>query len=558
MFRPWTEDVRDALQRRNPWYRATSAPAAGAAPAAGRRPDGVNVCGYFRDESGWGAAGRGYLRALRALECPLALMDLSGLTSNRSGDTSVAGFDAEHPYDVNLVCVDAGQHFAMQARVGPEFFEGRFNVGAWAWELPSFPQGWYDRFAYYDEIWVGTSFIANALAPVSPVPVVRVPPVLTPTSEGSREDGRRRLGLRSDEFAFLFVFDFHSHLARKNPLAVVDAFRAAFRPSGRARLILKCVNGRSDPEGFAALSARADGAAVTLHDGYWPARHVRDLMAACDAYVSLHRSEGTGLTISDAMALGKPVIATGWSGNMDFMSVSNSLPVRFELTEIRDGVGPYRAGGVWAEPSVAHAAELMRRVYEDPDAARALGRAARRDIAAFASEAGVASLVRHRLALISHRESLPAFRHELRGFYTEYRRLGRRLRDAITAVIPPGATILIVSKGDDDLARLDGRQVWHFPCTEDGTYAGYHPADSSSALAHLAELIDRGADHLVFPGTAFWWLDHYDGLRQHLDAVHHQLRADDECVIYRLARARGGTEPPPAAYGPVTASAGGA
>jgi hypothetical protein len=170
-------------------------------------------------------------------------MDLSALTSNRSGDTSVTDFDAEHPYDVNLVCVDAGQHFAMQAKVGTEFFEGRFNIGAWAWELPAFPAGWNDRFAYYDEIWVGTSFIANALTPVSPVPVVRVPPVLTSSSEGSRDGGRRRLGVGPDDFVFLFVFDFHSHLARKNPLAVAEAFRRAFRSSDRARLVLKCVHG---------------------------------------------------------------------------------------------------------------------------------------------------------------------------------------------------------------------------------------------------------------------------------------------------------------------------
>jgi glycosyltransferase involved in cell wall biosynthesis len=551
MFRPWTEEVLESLRRQNRWYRGAPA---GDAPAGARRPDGVNLCGYFRDESGWGAAGRGYLRALRALGCPLALMDLSGLTSNRSRDTSVPAFDPEHPYDVNLVCVDAGQHFAMQARTGAEFFEGRFNVGAWAWELPGFPASWYDRFAYYDEIWVGTSFIANALTPVSPVPVVRIPPVLAPAAEGSRDEGRRRLGLGRDDFAFLFVFDFHSHLARKNPLATVDAFRRAFRPSDRARLILKTVNGRSDPEGLAALSSRVDGVTVSLHDGYWPARHVRDLMAACDAYISLHRSEGTGLTITDAMALGKPVIATGWSGNMDFMSVSNSFPVRFELTEIRDGVGPYHAGGVWAEPSVAHAAELMRQVFEDRESARARGLAARRDIAEFGSEDVVASLIRRRLALISHREALPSFRRELRGFYAAYRGLGRRLRDVVAAAVPPGAMVLVVSKGDEDLVRLEGRRAWHFPCTRDGTYAGYHPSDSDAAVAHLLELIGRGADHLVFPGTAFWWLDHYGGLRRHLEESHHQLSADDDCVIYRLTRPRAGA--PSAAAAPSPADVG--
>src|SRR3712207_2650205 len=117
-------------------------------------------------------------------------------------------------------------------------------------------------------------------------------------------------------------------------------------------------------------------------------------MAACDAYVSLHRSEGTGLTITDAMALGKPVIATSWSGNMDFMDVSNGFPVRYELVELQRNVGPYRAGETWAEPSVEHAAEMMRLVFEGREEARSRGRAAKREIEANYSEEGVADLIR--------------------------------------------------------------------------------------------------------------------------------------------------------------------
>src|SRR4051812_48003870 len=118
MLRPWTEDLLENLRRTNAWYhhdgRAYGA-AAGDMDAV--RPFGVNVCGYLRDESGWGAAGRGYLHALRTLSIPLALRDMSGLSSNRSEDPSIADFDVEHPYDINLVCVDAGQHFAMMAEV---------------------------------------------------------------------------------------------------------------------------------------------------------------------------------------------------------------------------------------------------------------------------------------------------------------------------------------------------------------------------------------------------------------------------------------------------------
>jgi hypothetical protein len=243
----------ERIRRYNRWYR--EADLATDSGAASSKLGGVNVVGYLRDESGWGAAARGYVRALRTLRIPIALTGLSDLSSNRSEDRSLEKVDADYPYDVNLVCVDAAQHFAIVSHIGAELFEDRYNIGAWAWELPRFPEKWYDRFAYYDEIWVTTSFIANALAPISPIPVVRIPPVLTSKKQASRDGGRCRLGISTEEFVYLFVFDFHSHLERKNPLALVDAFKTAFAPSESVRLVIKCVNADSNPDGFAAMSA---------------------------------------------------------------------------------------------------------------------------------------------------------------------------------------------------------------------------------------------------------------------------------------------------------------
>ena len=280
------------------------------------------------------------------------------------------------------MCIDAGQHFAVLSQTDEDLFDRRYNIGAWAWELQRFPARWYDRFAYYDEIWVGSSFIASAIAPISPIPVIRIPPVMAPSMEGLVTADRVGWRRRPDEFLFLFMFDVHSHLPRKNPLAIIEAFRRAFRPSEPVRLILKCVNAESDPAGFRTLVDRASGAAIDIHSGYVSAEALRGLMSSCDAYVSLHRSEGIGLTIADAMGLGKPVIATGWSGNTDFMDVSNAFPVGYRLVALEENVGPYHAGEVWAEPSVEHAAELMRFVVDHPDEARARGHAGTRDHAA--------------------------------------------------------------------------------------------------------------------------------------------------------------------------------
>ena len=447
----------------------------------------------------------------------------------------LTAFDSEHPYDTNLICADVEPHFAIVSHLGAELFQDRYNIGAWAWELPHFPEKWHDRFAYYDEIWVGSSFIANALAPVSPIPVVRVPPVMGSGSGGSREAGRRKLGLNPDELVFLTVFDVHSHLARKNPLAVIDAFRLAFKPSDRARLVLKCVNAHADPIGFGALAARAEGHAITIYDGYWPAHDVRDLMAACDAYVSLHRAEGIGLPIADAMALGKPVIATGWSGNMDFMTISNSFPVQYALAEIEADVGPYRAGQVWAEPSVTHAAALMGQIFERREEARACGEAARREIEAGYSPTSVAGRIERRLEAIQTRRQLAAFRDRMWARYWKYQQLGSRIGDVVREALPPGATVIVVSKGDDGLLPVDGCRAWHFPQTEDGIYAGHYPADGAEAIDHLEALRARGGEFLLFPATSVWWLDHYTELTAHLEHRYRRVvQQDDTCLIYSL------------------------
>ncbi|MCL4487934.1 MAG: glycosyltransferase family 4 protein [Chloroflexi bacterium] len=499
--------------------------------------DGINLSGYLRDESGWGAAGRGYAKALQHLGMPLALNDFSALTNNRSEER--AGFDLQHsnPYDINLVCVDPSQHFAFLSEAGTAYFKGHYNIGGWAWELPRFPANWFNRFGFYDEIWVTTSFVANALAPVAPVPVVRIPPVLVPARLGSRDRGRALIRAHPDEFIFLFIFDFHSHMERKNPLAVVDAFRCAFSPQDSVRLVVKCVNGASDPQGFGELRERARGSTISVFEGYWSGEAVRDLAAGCDAFVSLHRSEGTGLTISDAMALGKPVIATGWSGNMDFMNIGNSFPVKYELVEIENGVGPYREGEIWAEPSVEHAAQLMRHVFENREDAAKRGEAARRDILAYFSAASIAARIQERLKAVAVHRDLAAFRHATWSAFLNYENLATQIRDTVRRVLPQKSTVAVVSKGDDRLLQLDKRRAWHFPQTLAGDYAGYHPADSAAAIRHLEELRSRGARYLLFPASAFWWLDHYAGFKRHLEGAYRCVWRGKDCIIYCLDRA---------------------
>lgn len=261
-------------------------------------------------------------------------------------------------------------------------------------------------------------------------------------------------------------------------------------------------------------------------------------MAACDAYVSLHRSEGIGLTISDAMALGKPVIATGWSGNMDFMTVANSFPVRYELVEIDARVGPYAAGETWAEPSIEHAAALMRQVFDNRAQGHTRGGLAQREMAANYSSAAVAQVLDQRLSAIDVRRNMREFRRRMWGSFWDYSSLAARIRDVVSHTIPPDATVMVVSKGDAALLQLDGRKAWHFPQTEGGVYAGAYPSDSSEAIAQLDALrakAGRGGKFLLFPSTSLWWLDHYRDFKQHLDSHHRELvHEPSTCLIYSL------------------------
>jgi hypothetical protein len=182
-------------------------------------------------------------------------------------------------------------------------------------------------------------------------------------------------------FVFLFSFDFLSIPERKNPFGLVDAFTKAFAPGEGPTLVMKTINGDREPEVLERLERRAaERPDVRIVDGYVSSAERDGLMALCDCYVSLHRSEGYGLTMAEAMAAAKPVIATGFSGNMTFMDETNSLLVPYRITTIPAGCGPYPPGAEWAEPDLDVAGELMRQVYDDQDGARQLGRRARDDI----------------------------------------------------------------------------------------------------------------------------------------------------------------------------------
>lgn len=339
-------------------------------------PASVNVIGYASSIKGIGEAMRSTLRSLEATGTPYTALpiQIDGLRDWRIDRSSLLSVNGD---GLNIFHVNADGTFAIRSFLREDVRFTGFNIGFWFWELETFPAHWAYHFSAYDEIWVASAFIEQVLRSVSPIPVTRIPLAIDVGSPPAVS--RAELNLPERAFLFLFMFDMDSVVERKNPWAVIEAFRRAFSEAERSeeyRLVLKVVH--LDPEsrvGRQLVEAAASVDAILINQAL-SREATLALIHACDAYVSLHRSEGFGLTIAEAMALGKPVIATAYSGNMEFMTPETSYPVPYQRVPIAKYAPPYPIGAVWAEPDIDAAAILMRQVVSQPEEAKERGRRA--------------------------------------------------------------------------------------------------------------------------------------------------------------------------------------
>jgi glycosyltransferase involved in cell wall biosynthesis len=334
-----------------------------------RIPRGLNVIGYFQSATGLGQSARSLAAAVEDYGIPVRRIEASKppKRSRREG-----------AYDVNLFHVNADAAPAVVEEMGPALHAGRANIGYWYWESDKFPEFWRDRFAYFDEIWVASDFCRESIRAASPIPVELVPPAI-PGAE-SREV-RSCIGLKTSDFLFLTILDALSVVERKNPVGTVQAFARAFPEPSGVLLHVQICNADQIPGLLAALEKAGEGARVRISNGLLGRREIEDLLEACDAYVSLHRAEGFGFPIAEAMALGKPVIATDYSGSTDYLNDTTGFPVHWRRLTLVERIRDYEAGTHWAEPDPAHAASQMRFVYENRQEAQRRGDAARREIA---------------------------------------------------------------------------------------------------------------------------------------------------------------------------------
>lgn len=361
-------------------------------PAADRRR-GINVVGHLTGAFGLGNTARIFIAALRSAGVPVAGFDIAPWLAQEEpgldGDALVATI-AELPHDVNLFVVAADQLPHLWLRHGA-FFEPRFrNVGMFFWELPVVPRAWVPALRLFDAIVTCSHYVRQAVEHAVPeIPTVFAEHPIEPFVEtASPIDVRRRFGIPTDATAFLVTYDTRSGHMRKNPLGAIRAWRAAFPSDPGVCLVIKTHGGEGGPRGRAALMEGIAGDPRIVEVAERLERHeVLHLLHACDVILSLHRSEGLGLVPLEAMALGRPVIATGYSGNLTFMTQQNSMLVGYRLVrpdEDRADLSQDFAGrgAFWAEPDLDAASDWMRRCHREPGWRERLGAHARADMAA--------------------------------------------------------------------------------------------------------------------------------------------------------------------------------
>jgi GT2 family glycosyltransferase/glycosyltransferase involved in cell wall biosynthesis len=372
-----------------------------------RKPFGINLFGPFAATSGLGTAARGLLRAIRSvgIEVGLHPFDVS------QGKPRILPHDMAHAprYRINLLLANADQIARLTALYPPGTFDDAYNIAVWAWELAAFRPDWYAAFAPLDEIWTNSQFELESIGAVSPLPVTKIRlPVDVSWHEAA--PARAMFGIPEDRLVFLVAFDVGSTSARKNPRMVVEAFREAFPDDENVFLVVKFHSTAIEPSITRQLTQALRGADnVLVMSDKLSEQDMAQLRAACDVFVSAHRSEGYGLNIAEFMALGKPVIATNYSGNLEFFDASVGYPIEYRLTEVAAEAGPYMPFYVWAEPDRASLVAQFRAIYQDQPAAWARGAAAALRMREGFSAGRIGQDIRRRLHVTGLAAELPPF-----------------------------------------------------------------------------------------------------------------------------------------------------
>ncbi|RQU85184.1 glycosyltransferase [Burkholderia cenocepacia] len=364
--------------------------------------DGVLFIGYAEGALGLGQAFRANLTAAEAVDLPFAVYPFRvGIESRLIGEYMPDRYDKKHPYDVNVIEVACDQVPAVFRELDPRLLAQSYNILCPYWELARAPEAWRGNLAHIHEIWAPNTFIADAFAHIFDGPITVMPPAMDDTD--GDHPGRAHFGMDEERFYFMFSFDYYSSPFRKNPLGVLRAFQEAF-PLGDENVGL-VIKSTGAPDHFPDIKSIMSDAMrqdprILMFDSNMARDEMLGLIRSSDAYVSLHRAEGFGLGMAEAMTFERIVIGTDYSGCTDFLTAETGYPIPYQLRPVASNEYPWSEGQSWAEPDQAAAVEVMRHVAADPSEGRRRGKVARERIWRSYGSVPVGEAMRDRLEVI--------------------------------------------------------------------------------------------------------------------------------------------------------------
>lgn len=339
----------------------------------------IRLVGHPFAPIGMGEHLRSTFRSLRAASLMPSITDIYKLnTPTHEEQNEFFPSCSDTPASINIYCINGNEvEQAVKHLSYQETWSG-YNIIYPAWELSRYPETWAAQLDKFDEIWASSTFTYEALRNACKKEVVKLP--LACGVSLSSFLGRRYFQIPESSYAFLFFFDLKSYTSRKNPYAVINAFKQLLklRPYSKAHLVIKINGAESNPEEYKkvteALGILGDNATCISHT--MTSNEVKNLQRNCDCFISLHRSEGFGFGIAEAMAFGKPVIATAYSGNLEFMDANVSYGVNYQLIPLGESDYPFADGQVWADADWNEAAQHMAHLIDSPQTGREKGKQA--------------------------------------------------------------------------------------------------------------------------------------------------------------------------------------
>lgn len=331
---------------------------------AGRFPNGVNLYGFFRAENGLAQGTKLYASALEASGLPYCFLNTDFLDWLPQEDMSFdSRLTCKPRYAINVIHINPDQWEEACISFPAEHFDHHYNIGVWLWELETIPREWIPCFENVDELWAPSAFIAEALRKESPVPVTLMPYGISAPCDAHLT--RTDFGLPKDQFLVLTMYDSNSYSSRKNPGAAMHAFKEAFpNRKDKATLVIKVNNPKY--EDLAFIRETMGENTYVLFTERMDKPRLNALIRLCDVFISLHRSEGFGLVMAEAMALRTPVVATNWSSNTEFMDQDACCMVNYTLIPVNNAYQYGQQEHRWADADVHQAAGYLRRLRDDP------------------------------------------------------------------------------------------------------------------------------------------------------------------------------------------------